>query len=186
MNQTPTPIYYICDLNAKVAFGAVTKIPDTYGNQITGMADLDEDTLADLTDLLNPAPVQPVQPEPVEGQPAPEPLPPVVADPATQNRIGFLKTERARAFGIDPASMDRAVTPLIDIEWGEVRAERDIRIQEVRWVIERHNDEVALGGDTTLADINPHLDYVKELRDLPTVQADPFNIAWPVRPSDKA
>lgn len=63
----------------------------------------------------------------------------------------------------------------------QVRAERDAKIESVRWRIERHNDEVALGSEPS-EPLEPLLQYVQALRDVP-LQADfPESVEWPECP----
>lgn len=59
------------------------------------------------------------------------------------------------------------------------RAERDRLIESVRWRIERHNDELALGREPT-EPLEPLLQYVQDLRDVPQQTGFPEAISWPV------
>jgi hypothetical protein len=63
----------------------------------------------------------------------------------------------------------------------QVRAERDKLIENVRWRIERHNDEVALDIEVT-EPIEPILEYIQALRDIPQQEGFPTNIVWPEAP----
>lgn len=63
-----------------------------------------------------------------------------------------------------------------------VRAERDERIAAVRWRIERYDDEVALGRETTTdtaETITTIREYVQLLRDVPLQDGFPMNPDWP-------
>ncbi len=66
------------------------------------------------------------------------------------------------------------------------RRERDIRITSIRWLIDRHRDEVALDLTTTLTreDYLLVLAYVQTLRDLPEQEGFPLQIEWPVLPAE--
>ena len=65
------------------------------------------------------------------------------------------------------------------------RAERDRLIESVRWRIERHNDELALGSEPT-EPLEPLLQYVQDLRDVPRQSGFPGDIDWPVNPQGAA
>lgn len=65
------------------------------------------------------------------------------------------------------------------------RAERDRRIASVRWRIERHNDELALGREPT-EPLEPLLQYVQNLRGVPQQSGFPGDIDWPVNPQGAA
>ena len=62
-----------------------------------------------------------------------------------------------------------------------VRAERDRLIESVRWRIERHSDEVALGIVPT-EPLEPLLQYVQDLRDVPQQAGFPESVEWPECP----
>ena len=61
------------------------------------------------------------------------------------------------------------------------RAERDQLIESVRWRIERHSDEVALGSEPT-EPLEPLLQYVQALRDVPQQAGFPESVEWPQCP----
>lgn len=63
----------------------------------------------------------------------------------------------------------------------EIRVERDRLIEEVRWRIERAQDQIAL--DLPLVEpLEPLLLYVQQLRDVPQQSGFPDSIVWPVSP----
>ena len=63
----------------------------------------------------------------------------------------------------------------------QVRAERDAKIEAVRWRIERAKDEMALGVQLT-EPLEPLLQYVQDLRDVPNQSGFPESVEWPQCP----
>ncbi|HZJ92201.1 MAG TPA: phage tail assembly chaperone [Thiopseudomonas sp.] len=61
------------------------------------------------------------------------------------------------------------------------RHERDQLIESVRWRIERHNDELALGSEPTEL-LEPLLQYTQALRDVPQQAGFPESVEWPQCP----
>ena len=61
------------------------------------------------------------------------------------------------------------------------RAERDRLIESVRWRIERHSDELALGIVPT-EPLEPLLQYTQALRDVPQQAGFPESVEWPQCP----
>lgn len=99
--------------------------------------------------------------------------------------------ERAAAAGIDTSLLEeieltpqeyraRFDSPMTDEEISarEVRGERDRKIAEVRWRIERHQDQVAMGIQPQ-EPLLPILEYVQALRDVPNQEGFPNSIIWP-------
>lgn len=62
------------------------------------------------------------------------------------------------------------------------RAKRDQLIESFRWRVERHNDELALGREPT-EPLEPLLQYVQALRDVPQQTGFPETVEWPELPS---
>lgn len=63
----------------------------------------------------------------------------------------------------------------------QVRAERDAKIEAVRWRIERAKDELELGNEPS-EPLEPLLQYVQALRDVPAQAGFPESIEWPAEP----
>ena len=61
----------------------------------------------------------------------------------------------------------------------QVRAERDAKIEAVRWRIERARDEIDLGIPLT-EPLEPLLQYVQALRDVPEQAGFPEKVEWPL------
>ena len=76
-------------------------------------------------------------------------------------------------------------TPTTEQLAAATRAERDRLIESVRWRIERHNDELALGIEPT-EPIEPLLQYVQALRDVPQQAGFPETVEWPENPIEGA
>lgn len=62
-----------------------------------------------------------------------------------------------------------------------VRAERDAKIEAVRWRIERARDELELGVPLT-EPLDPLLRHVQLLRDVPAQAGFPESVEWPPEP----
>ena len=69
--------------------------------------------------------------------------------------------------------------PTTDQMADTARAKRDRLIESVRWRIERHSDELALGSEPT-EPLEPLLQYTQALRDVPQQSGFPVDIDWPV------
>ena len=63
----------------------------------------------------------------------------------------------------------------------DIRAERDRLIESVRWRIERHSDELALGSEPT-EPLESLLQYTQALRDVPQQAGFPESVEWPQCP----
>lgn len=61
------------------------------------------------------------------------------------------------------------------------RSERDRLIESVRWRIERHSDELALGSEPT-EPLEPLLQYTQALRDVPQQAGFPESYSIPKTP----
>lgn len=69
----------------------------------------------------------------------------------------------------------------IEQKSSEARAERDRRIDAVRWRIERYQTQLAAGLETTdtAEQYQALLIYVQALRDVPVQEGFPDTIEWP-------
>lgn len=67
----------------------------------------------------------------------------------------------------------------------QARQWRDIEIDSLKWLRERHRDEVDAGRSTTLtaAQSGELIDYVQQLRDWPAVEGFPASKTKPLRPN---
>ena len=63
----------------------------------------------------------------------------------------------------------------------QVRAERDILIQQIEWRVNRHYQELELDLTPT-EELRPLVEYIQALRDVPQQEGFPTNIVWPVPP----
>ena len=64
-----------------------------------------------------------------------------------------------------------------------VRAQRDAKIQETNWLVERHHEQLSAGIETTITDDKYRvlLTYRQALRDVPAQSGFPHQVEWPVR-----
>ena len=72
-------------------------------------------------------------------------------------------------------------TPTADQLSVQARAKRDHLINSFIWRINRHRDEVDLGLETT-EPLEPLLQHVQALRDVPSQQGFPEKVEWPTEP----
>lgn len=63
----------------------------------------------------------------------------------------------------------------------QIRTERDDLIKNVRWRVERHQDEIALGLKLT-EPLEPILEYIQKLRDIPQSKDFPNKVKFPKEP----
>lgn len=82
----------------------------------------------------------------------------------------------------DEVSAHLAPKPLTTEQLADkVREERDAKIEAVRWRIERAKDEAELGAPLT-EPLEPLLQHVQLLRDVPQQAGFPESVEWPVEP----
>lgn len=127
-------------------------VPATYAN-ITGLSDVDYSVLRDLGAHFGE----------------------VHAD------MGFLTEAETREVGVADAVIADAKAGAWEIAWNGLEQERQDLIEDQRWRVNRHNDQVAMSIRPS-EDIAPVLLYMQAIRDLPETNPDPFNIVWPAVP----
>ena len=68
--------------------------------------------------------------------------------------------------------------------WHELRRERDNKLNETMWIMQRHQRETAKGNGTTLdsTQYEAWLDYWQALADLPQNTVNPLEVVWPTEP----
>lgn len=69
----------------------------------------------------------------------------------------------------------------VDAEWAQVRLRRDALILAYRWKIERQQDRIALGL-AQHSTLQPMLEYVQALRDIPETFVTPADVVFPSEP----
>ena len=82
---------------------------------------------------------------------------------------------------LNPAPTPEQLAQLADT----ARAKRDRLIESVRWRIKRHSDELALCIKLT-EPLEPLLQYVHALRNVPQQSGFPSDIDWPANPLGNA
>jgi hypothetical protein len=82
-----------------------------------------------------------------------------------------------------PVPIEAPVTD--DQRAAAARARRDAEIKRLRWMVERHTDQVALGvaPDLSSAEFIALLQHVQALRDVPSQSGFPAAITWPEPPA---
>lgn len=75
--------------------------------------------------------------------------------------------------------------PTSDQLAASVRRDRDARIADVQWMVERHTSQIALETATTLshAEYLELLQYLQDLRDVPLQAEFPQSVTWPIPPA---
>lgn len=75
--------------------------------------------------------------------------------------------------------------PTTDQLAASVRRDRDARIADIQWMVERHTSQLALETATTLshADYLELLQYLQDLRDVPLQAEFPQSVTWPIPPA---
>ncbi|PZU74150.1 MAG: phage tail protein [Brevundimonas sp.] len=84
-----------------------------------------------------------------------------------------------------PVAVDAPTPPIVTLA-ALARRRRDLEVDRLRWLIERHRDEIALGLTTTLTpeDFTLVLQHLQALRDVPEQPGFPEQIDWPELPPE--
>ena len=104
--------------------------------------------------------------------------------------VALWEAEKARLDNLaaEEAARREAEYNSTEARAARVRAERDRRLDGSQWIMQRHVDEVAAGGTTTLrsTEYQTWLTYRQALRDLPAQPGFPWDasegVPWPVSP----
>jgi len=91
-----------------------------------------------------------------------------------------IQTPRAELIKMTTAEVDAHLSPKPPTA-DDIRDERNRLIESVRWRIERHSDELALGREPT-EPLEPLLQYIQDLRDVPQQAGFPESVEWPQCP----
>lgn len=96
--------------------------------------------------------------------------------------IGMIEAEVETAYNGMVYIKGYAPEKPVDVKAAEIRAERDRRIDAIRWRIERYQTQLAAGLPTTdtAEQYQALLMYVQALRDVPEQAGFPNIIEWPV------
>lgn len=71
-----------------------------------------------------------------------------------------------------------------DAKCAAVRRERDRMLEAAAGRRDRYRDEIELGIDPT-EPLEPLLEYIQNLRDVPQQEGFPDNVEWPIVPVDE-
>lgn len=105
------------------------------------------------------------------------------ASKSTPQVFHDIKTKLKNMVELKGAALKEHLNPVPTTEQlaDTARAERDRLIESVRWRIERHNDELALGSEPS-EPLEPLLQYAQALRDVPQQSRFPDAVEWPQCP----
>ena len=114
------------------------------------------------------------------------PLPDDVVEVAAEERAALLYAASQGTIiqaGPDgtPVAVDAPAPPTESLA-ALARRRRDIEVAALRWMVERHRDEIEMGRPTTLSADRyvALLDHLQTLRDVPAQAGFPNTIDWPV------
>lgn len=106
------------------------------------------------------------------------------ANTAFYQSIGMTEQEVEQAYDGQWYLKGYAPEKPVEQTAAEVRAERERRIDAIRWRIERYQTQEAAGIETTetAEQYQALLIYVQALRDVPEQDGFPDNVVWPDKP----
>lgn len=98
--------------------------------------------------------------------------------------IGMIETEVEKGWDGHYYLVGHAPEKPIEEKKAEARAERDRRIDAIRWRIERYQTQLAIGVETsdTETKYKKILKYIQALRDITLQGTFPEYIEWPKEP----
>lgn len=107
-----------------------------------------------------------------------------------KNEIYFLDSEEfenllpSDCLKITDEEADELRKPTVEQVAAAIRAERDGKIAESNWLVERHHEQLSAGIATSITDEAYHalLAYRQDLRDVPEQSTFPQSIIWPEFP----
>lgn len=69
-------------------------------------------------------------------------------------------------------------------KWQSIRQQRDQKLSDTQWIMDRHSEQVAHGIQPTLTttQIKAFAEYRQALRDLPQSVGNPDDVVWPENP----
>lgn len=118
------------------------------------------------------------------------PLPEDVSEVSAEDHAALLEAaSRGQVIQAGPDGAPVAVdapAPPVETLAAMARRRRDAEITSLRWMVDRHRDELALGMATTLSPARyvQLLQHIQALRDVPAQTGFPADFAWPVLPTE--
>jgi hypothetical protein len=116
----------------------------------------------------------------------PSPIPDDAVEVSAEDHAALLEAaSRGKIVQAGPDGAPIAVdppAPSIQSLAAAARRRRDIEVAALRWMVERHRDEIEMGRPTTLSADRyvALLDHLQTLRDVPAQAGFPNTIDWPV------
>jgi hypothetical protein len=95
--------------------------------------------------------------------------------------LGFFTETDALRQGASQSAISAKKAGAWALKWASMDSTRSQLIDDQRWRIDRYNDETMLNVPHK-ENIQPVLDYIQAIRNLPITNPDPYNIVWPTIP----